>query len=134
MNALPTRRRLLRRGFSLIEVLVSTVLVTVGLIGVVSLQARAVNYSVAAEDQLRASLLANEVATQMWTQRTVNLPTGDITAWQTRVANATGAGLPNAEGTVTVAGNTANIRVEWRPVNAPATAASNRFVTDVILP
>lgn len=131
-NVLPQRRP--RRGLSMLEVLVSTVLVSVGLIGVVALQARAVQLSVSAEDQLRASLLANELATQMWTSRSVNLPTAATTAWAARVADTTGPGLPNGVGTVAVAGNTARITVAWRPVNAPATAASNRFVTDVTLP
>lgn len=123
-----------RRGVSMLEVLVSTVLVSVGLIGVVALQARAVQISVSAEDQLRASMLANEITTQMWTSRSVNLPAATTTAWAARVADTTGAGLPNGVGTVAVAGNTARVTVAWRPVNAPATAASNRFVTDVTLP
>jgi type IV pilus assembly protein PilV len=123
-----------RRGFSLLEVLVSTVLVSVGLIGVVALQARAVQISVSAEDQLRASLLANELASQMWAARTVSLPTAAVDAWALRVTDTTGAGLPNALGTVAIAGNTARITVAWRPVNAPAAQERHRFVTDVTLP
>ncbi|MBL8340365.1 MAG: prepilin-type N-terminal cleavage/methylation domain-containing protein [Rubrivivax sp.] len=133
MTTLPVRRSS-HRGFSLIEVMVSTVLVLVGLLGVVTLQTRAVQLSVSAEDQLRASLLANELAAQMWTARTVSLPTTVTDAWATRAADAAGAGLPNALATVTVAGNTARITVAWRPVNAPASQARHRFVTDVTLP
>lgn len=127
-------RRSLNRGLSLLEVLISTVLITVGLLGVVGLQARAVQYSVSAEDQLRATQLANELASQMWTSRTISLPTAVTNAWATRVADATGAGLPNGQGTVDITGNRARITVAWRPVNAPATQARNRFVTDVTLP
>lgn len=127
-------RRRLPRGFSLIEVLISTVLVSVGLIGVVQLQARALTLSVSAEDQLRASLLANELASQMWIARTVNLPTAATTAWAARVADTTGVGLPNALATVAITGNTARITVAWRPVTAPAAQPRHRFVTDVTLP
>lgn len=123
-----------RRGLSLIEVLVSTVLVSVGLIGVVSLQARAVQISVSAEDQLRASMLANELAAQMWTARTINLPAAVTDAWVARVADATAAGLPNAQGTITINGDTARISVAWRPVNAPASQPRHHFDTDVTLP
>lgn len=123
-----------RRGVSMIEVLISAVLVSVGLIGVVSLQARALQISVSAEDQLRASLLANELASQMWTARTVNLPTAVTDAWLARVADTTAAGLPRAEGKVEVTGDTARITVAWRPVNAPTTQARHRFITDVTMP
>ena len=134
MNAPIRLRRSLGRGLSLLEVLISTVLVTVGLIGVVGLQARAVQYSVSAEDQLRATQLANELASQMWTSRTTNLPSTVTAAWAARVADATRSGLPNGLGEVEVTGNRARIKVSWRPVNAPATQALNRFVTDVTLP
>ncbi len=118
----------------MIEVLVSTLLISVGLVGVVSLQARAVQISVSAEDQLRASLLANELAAQMWTARTITLPSAVTDAWVARVADTTAAGLPNGLGTVAVSGGTARITVAWRPVTAPATQARHQFVTDVTLP
>ena len=133
MSPLPRARRA-RRGLSLIEVLISTLIVGIGLIGIVSLQARAVQISVSAEDQLRASLLANELASQMWASRTVSLPAAATDAWAARVADAAGAGLPNGQGTVVVNGGTARITVAWRPVNAPAAQERNRFVTDVMLP
>jgi type IV pilus assembly protein PilV len=133
MNTMPVRRAP-RRGFSLLEVLISTLIIAVGLIGVVSLQARAVQISLSAEDQLRASLLANELASEMWSSRTVNLPAAVTTAWSQRVTDTAVGGLPNAQGTVTVNGSTARIQVAWRPVNAPATQERHRFVTDVMMP
>ena len=126
----PRRRA---RGFTLIEVLVAIVLMSFGLLGLVSLQARAVQYSVSAEDSQRAALLANEVAAQMWGSNSVTLPAADITAWETRVADATASGLPNGVGTVTVAGNVARIVVQWRPPRA-AVGEENRYQTDVVIP
>ena len=107
-------------GISLIEVLVVLVLFSFGLIGVVGLQAKAVQYSVSAEDSNRAAMLANEMAAAMWTNQTVLLPPATVVDWQTAVADATGRGLPNGLGDVAVAGTLATITVTWR---APQDAA-----------
>jgi type IV pilus assembly protein PilV len=120
-------------GVSLIEVLIVIVLFSFGLLGMVGLQARAVQVSVSAEDSNRAALLANEMASAMWMTGNVNLPAGDVTAWRTRVAATTGAGLPNGDGSVVVTGPVARITVTWRAPDEPATA-SHRYVTEVVLP
>lgn len=122
-------------GLSMIEVLVAIVLVSFGILGLVSLQARAAQVAVSAEDSQRAALLANEIATQMWGANTVSLPAATLTAWATRVADPTVAGLPNATGTVSVnsSGNVARITIEWRPPHA-ASGQDNRYVTDVMIP
>ena len=56
-----------------------------------------------------------------------------ITAWQARVADPAVAGLPNATGTVAVAGGVARITVQWRATHA-ASGEENRYVTDVAIP
>lgn len=130
-----SRRRRLRgpaRGASLIEVAIVLLLFSVGLIGLVALQARAVQFSVSAEDSGRAALLANEIASVMWARNTVTLPSPVITAWNTRVGDPTAGGLPNGVGSVTVAGNVARVTVTWRPPKAPPDEV-NRFVTDVVI-
>lgn len=123
------------RGLSMIEVLVAIVLISFGILGLVSLQARAVQYSVSAEDSQRAALLANEIATTMWGANTVSLNAAVVTAWASRVADAAVAGLPNATGTVDVdaGGRVARITVQWR-ANHAATGQENRYVTDVVIP
>ncbi len=139
---MPTRRHTTRRrldatrrqtGLSLIEVLIVIVLFSFGLLGLVGLQARATQGSLSAEDNNRAALLANELATQMWAGNTVNLPAGQVALWNTRVADPTGAGLPNGVGTVTVTGAVAQITVSWRPPQMPATD-TRRYVTEVLIP
>ena len=90
--ALPRRAS---RGLSMIEVLVVLVLFSFALIGVVGLQARAVQNSVSAEDFNRAAMLANEMASAMWTSNTVVLPPATISTWNTAVGDPTGRGLPN---------------------------------------
>ena len=120
------------RGVSLIEVLIVVLLFSFGLIGLVAIQARAVQFSVSAEDTGRAALLANEIASQMWAANTVNLPTADVSAWASRVADVTNGGLPNGAGSVAVAGNVARVTIQWRAPRA-ATGEENRYVTDVLI-
>lgn len=119
----------------MIEVLVAIVLIAFGVLGLVSLQARATQHSVSAEDTQRAALLANEIAAQMWGANTVSLDSTVVDAWADRVADAGVAGLPNATGTVAVdaSGSIARITVQWRAPHA-ATGQENRYETDVIIP
>ena len=132
------RRRPLRHaahGFSLIEVLVAIVLISFGILGLVSLQARAAQVSVSAEDSQRAALLAGEIATTMWGANTVSLDAAVVDAWALRVADPAVAGLPNATGTVDVdaAGQIARVTVQWRATHATS-GQENRYVTDVVIP
>lgn len=127
----PRRRR--ARGISLIEVLVVLVLFSFGLIGMTTLQARAIKDAISAEDMGRAALLANELAAQMWAADTVSLPAATVTAWTARVAAAAQSGLPNGTATVVVAANTARITIRWRPPGV-AVGAESRYVTDVLIP
>ena len=121
------------RGVSLIEVLVVLVLFSFGLLGLVDLQARAMQVSGNAEDSQRAAMLANEMASAMWGANTVSVPAATITAWETRLADSAGRGLPGGTGTVVVTGNVARITVSWTPPQAPAGAAAHRYITDVLV-
>ncbi|HEU4460941.1 MAG TPA: type IV pilus modification protein PilV [Methylibium sp.] len=123
-----------QRGVTLLEVLVSILIFSFGILGLVGLQARATQYSIDAEDRSRAALLADDLAAQMRLARRVNLPTQQIDDWRTRVTDTVRAGLPNAAITVTpdVPNNTALITITWRP---PRQAVGNesRLVTEVVL-
>ncbi len=123
----------LQRGVTLIEVMVALLLFSAGLLGLVSLQARATQYSIGAEDSNRAALLANEIAATMWTQGSVVVDEDVLAAWDARVADAAGGGLPNGEGTVAVAGAVATVTVTWRPVGA-LNDAGHRYQTQVVMP
>lgn len=130
MNTPFATQRRTQRGISMIEVLIGVLLISVSLLGLVSLQARAFQFSVDSEDSARASLLASELATLMVTQGTVTLPAATVTTWNTRVGNMAAGGLPNGVGDVTVTGTTARITVTWQP---PKASATNRYQTDVTL-
>jgi type IV pilus assembly protein PilV len=129
----PLLQRRATRGISLIEVLVVLVLFSFGLIGMVGLQARAVQTSVGAEDSARAALLANDIASRMWGERSVTLDADVIEAWNDRVADVAQGGLPNGEGTVDVASGVATIRVTWRAPHEPSTA-THVYQTQVQMP
>ena len=119
----------------MIEVLVAIVLISFGILGLVSLQARAVQVSVSAEDSQRAALLAGEIAATMWGANTVSLDADTVSAWADRVADPSVAGLPNATGTIDVdaGGDIARITVQWR-ANHASSGQENRYVTDVVIP
>ena len=126
-------------GVSLIEVLVSILIFSFGIVGLIGLQARALQYSTSAEDTSRASLLANELASTIVVSqtnpRTALVPAAALAAWQLRVADTINGGLPNGVGTVTlVNATTADITIQWRPPSAATTATPNQYVTQVIVP
>lgn len=126
----PPRPSQRQRGSTLLEVLVSVLIFSFGILGLVAMQVRATQYSVDAEDRNRAALLADDLAAQMRLARTVTLPTAQITAWQTRVADATTQGLPSGIATITVAGNTALITITWQQ---PRSTLTSQLVTEVVL-
>ena len=132
----PTHDR--QTGFTLIEVLVAILIFSFGLLGFVGLQARAIQYSVSAEDSNRAALLANEIGATILTTGlgTASVPSGVVTAWQTRVSTPSSGGLPNGTGSVETTGNTARIVIMWQATGAVSGAANskNRYVTDIVVP
>jgi type IV pilus assembly protein PilV len=126
------------RGFTLIEVLVAIVIFSIGVIGIVGMQARLLQASTQNGDRARAAMLANEIASTMWAQQTVALGPADIAAWQSRVSDATKSGLPNGSGSVTWSTSTsgittAAITVSWTPPSAAAGATANQFVTTMVI-
>jgi type IV pilus assembly protein PilV len=120
-------------GFTLIEVLVVLLLFSVGLLGLVGLQAKAMQISTGGEDSTRAALLANEMASAMWAADSVTLGAATASTWNTRVGNPGVGGLPNGLGTVTLANCVATITVTWRAPQEPSTAI-HQYVTQVTIP
>lgn len=135
-TGVPHRRE---RGVALIEVLVAVLLFSLGVLGLIGLQSRAVSYSIDAEDRNRASLLANDAATQMWLTQSVTLDAAALAAWQARVNDPLASGLTNGEGQVVAVGgttNSADITIEWQtPARGTAdNSPKSRLTTRVILP
>lgn len=121
------------QGFALVEVLVSTLLFSIGVLGLLAMHAKSMQTSVDSEDRARAAILASQLASQMWAAETVSLDEATLSAWKTEVADTTRYGLPNGSGSVRVADSIATISVTWR---APwkANSDTNRYVTQVEIP
>jgi type IV pilus assembly protein PilV len=138
----PPRRRA-QRGVALIEALVSILIFSFGVLGLMGLEARAITFSVDAEDRNRAAVFASEIASTLWLSGSISAgaTTANINAWNTSVkaANAPQTGLPNGTVTVTpVAGtaNAADIVITWQSPahSADASETTSQLTTRVILP
>jgi type IV pilus assembly protein PilV len=124
-------------GMALIEALVSILIFSVGVLGLIGLEASAINFSVDAEDRNRAALFASDVASWMWLNYTVSVPAAQYATWQANVANtALTTGVPSGVLNITpTAGttNSADISITWvEPTDK--TATPRQLTTRVILP
>lgn len=123
-------------GALLLEVLISILIFSFAILGLVAMQSRAIQFSIDAEDRNRAALLANEMVTTMWGQKTVNASalSGEITAWQTKVQDIAVSGLPNSTGTVSAANSdgVVTITITWTP--AGPSSQDHSYVTQVVMP
>jgi type IV pilus assembly protein PilV len=122
---------------ALIEVLVSILLLAFGLLGLMGLEATAINLSVDTEDRSRASLFASEMASYMWANNSVTVPTAQLATWNTSCANLRNeTGLPTCRVFVTpTAGttNSADILITWVPIT-DKNSTTRQLTTRVILP
>jgi type IV pilus assembly protein PilV len=124
------------RGFSMIEMMVGLLIISFGLLGLISMQAKALQSSIGTEDAQRAALLANEMAVAMFNADTVNLKKDVLAAWAERVGDVRAKGVPKGVGTVTVtSATTARITVTWTPVHSSGAANdTHKYSTDVVIP
>jgi type IV pilus assembly protein PilV len=142
MNYNPTNRRG-ASGFTLTEILVTLVIISVGLLGVAGLHSMSLRNNFDALIRSHASALADEIADRMRTNRTralagdYNIAVGttrtgttladtDLIAWKQRLA----AQLPNGDGSVALAAapsRLVTITIQWgeRETTTPVT-----FVTE----
>lgn len=119
-------------GVALLEVLISVLLFSLGVLGLIGLQARAISLSIDAEDRNRAALIANDIAATMWTTKTVSL---NAATWTARASDPRAGGLPEGEVEINADAttNTADIVITWRPPQRAADEPS-RLTTRVTLP
>jgi type IV pilus assembly protein PilV len=134
MAAERIRQRRDARGVALLEVLIALLIFMVGILGIVGLQAKAIQFSVQAEDRSRAALLANDLVTAMWEQKSATPSDETLGAWKSRIA----AALPEGSGEVKAADDgVVSIKIEWRPPGAirdqDNEAKPNRYETKVTL-
>jgi type IV pilus assembly protein PilV len=132
----PPRRRV-QRGMALMEALIAILVFTFGILGLIGLEASAINSAVDSDDRNRAALFGSEIASTMWLNGSVVVSNAQLTTWQTAIADPTKTGVANGTLAIaTVAGttNAADITITWKAPSRAATAASSQLTTRVILP
>lgn len=137
-------------GFTLVEVLVTMVILSVGLLGIAALHTASLRNNLDSALRTQASVLAADIADRMRGNRsaalggaynlqltdvtptltgTPTLATQDLNAWRTLLARA----LPNGTGAVNVTANICVITVQWgerlRQGETDATRATIIFQT-----
>ena len=130
------RRKQGQQGFALIEVLVSMVIFSLGVVGLIGMQARALQASTDAQDRNQAALLAQSLSSEMWVVKNTLLSDSVVSAWKSEIASS----LPNGEGSVTqnTAGSDATISVKWLAPSRKTSSSSggdvkSQFVTQVVI-
>ena len=120
-------------GLLLIEVLVSLLIFSFAVLGLIGLQATATKSSFYSEDRMRASVMANELVATMWNQQTLTLPVATIAAWKARLTNTAVSGLPAATAVISVpdANGVVTITITWQEPSLPTTS---QYITQVAMP
>ena len=133
LKQLPTKIKN-SKGIILIEVLISMVIFTFGVLGLVGLQMVATQNSVNSQDRTIAANSANEMVSLMWLKKTSNVASagisGDIAI---RKAKVSASPLSDSTSDVTEAGGVATIVVSWKAPSKKNAENRNRYETSVVV-
>jgi type IV pilus assembly protein PilV len=113
-NVVRGTRRSTQRGSMMVEVLVSVVLLSVSVLGLVRVLAQSVKDSGELEYRAVASNMADEAIGRMWVMNAAGQAA--YAAAQTGAMNT----LPNGTRTVTVNGNVVTVTITWQVPGATA--------------
>jgi type IV pilus assembly protein PilV len=116
-------RRLFQRGTTMVEVLVSVMLFSLGVVALLRVLGTAVQDTGALQYRATAATLADSYIGRMWVDRS-NL--GSFAGTDVTVPE-----LPNGKRTVTVAGNVVNVTISWQAPGA-ATASSHQVTATIV--
>lgn len=132
------------RGFTLLEVLVAIVVLSIGLLGLAGLMASSLKNSHSAYQRTQATWLAYDALDRMRANRQVALAGGynlalgaapggsglaaiDLGEWDTALANT----LPAGDGSIAVAaGGVVKIIVQWNDTRGTGGIAAEQFIVD----
>lgn len=147
MTQIFTPRRKLQQGFTLLEVLVTMVVMALGLLGYAGLQMASLKNSASAYQRSQATILAYDMIDRMRANRGqavagfYNITIGgtsagagiagaDLVDWKALVGNA----LPGGDASITVDG-TGNvlITIQWADKRDRSASANSTFNTQTVL-
>jgi type IV pilus assembly protein PilV len=121
-------------GVVLLEVLISMVLFSFGVLGMIGLQVIATQNSVNSQDRAVASILANDMVSLMWIKKSDSITAAaiatDIAVWKTKVSQSV---LANPLGDVTQAGNVITVTVTWKAPTKTSSDNRNKYETNVVI-
>lgn len=136
------------RGFTLLEVLVAIVVLSIGLLGLAGLMASSLKNSHSAYQRTQATWLAYDALDRMRANRQVALVGGynlalgaaapggsdlaaiDLGEWDTALTNT----LPAGDGSIAVAaGGVVKIIVQWNDTRGTGGIAAEQFIVDTQL-
>ena len=121
-----------KRGMTLVEVMVSLLIFSFGFLGLIGMQGRAIQVSSDAQDRSRAALLANEIVSTMWMQKSTTVAPAEFAAWNARLSNTAASGLPNAAGSITEAAGVVTVTITWRaPVRGAPSLQASTYTTQL---
>jgi type IV pilus assembly protein PilV len=124
------------QGFTLIEVLISILVFSFGLLGAAAMQAMAVQTATQNGDRSRAAMLANEMVSTLWAGQSSTPASGDLAAWKAKVATPAVSGLPGGTGSVVPCSGIAGcavITITWKAPSAKVAASPSRYITTVVI-
>jgi type IV pilus assembly protein PilV len=102
-----------QHGMMLLEVLIAILIFSIGVLGMVKMQAISTANSVNSEDRATAALLANDLISEIWAQwaatKTIAVPADYTTVWKPLVTSTLNSGVGN----LAIAGTTATVTVKW---------------------
>lgn len=117
----------------LIEALLAILLFSIGILGLVALQAISTQNSMNAGDRSIAASLANDMVSQMWLRNSTVITAdplkSDLSAWQNKVT----ASLPNAAGTVSADNGVATVTITWKSPSKRFDDNQNKLETSVTI-
>ncbi len=130
MSRAYTRRQ---QGMALLEALISILLFSIGVLGVVALQAKASQFSVDSEDRTRAALLVNEIVSQMWDAGS----TSDCSSIaSSTLSSRSDLSLPSSSVSCATdsTSSVVTITMTWKAPWRKSSEQSNTYVTQVVMP